>query len=125
MPKRSGFTWGINEILALQREYELLGLSIDQIAEKHQRTPYSIMYKLDQEGFADYNDLCSHYYNQSNKQQTLELEASVDESDKDSDTVTLSQRVSGLEDSILEIKSMLKEFTSSRKSSRSPCRTAV
>ena len=97
-------------------------MSVDQIAAKHQRTPSSIMYKLDQEGFADYNDLCSDY-SQSMEQQTLELEASVD-SDKESDTVTLSQRVSGLEDSILEIKALLKDFASTRKTARSTLRNA-
>lgn len=60
---RYGFRWSVNEILALQREYELLGWSIDEIADKHKRTPKAIMYKLDQEGFADYNELYIAYYN--------------------------------------------------------------
>lgn len=59
---RSGFKWSVNEILSLQREFELLGWSIDQIATKHKRTPNAIMYKLDQEGFADYNILYSNYH---------------------------------------------------------------
>jgi len=60
---RYGFKWSINEILSLQREFELLGWSIDQIAEKHKRTANAIMHKLDQEGFADYNVLYSNYHN--------------------------------------------------------------
>ena len=60
---RVGKRWSVNEILALQREFQLLEWSIDQIAEKHQRTPNGIMFKLDQEGFADYNVLYSNYYN--------------------------------------------------------------
>jgi hypothetical protein len=59
---RAGFKWTVNEILSLQREFELLGWSIDEIATKHKRTPYAIMYKLDQEGFADYNVLYSNYH---------------------------------------------------------------
>jgi hypothetical protein len=59
---RAGFKWSVNEILSLQREFELLGLNIDQISTKHNRSPDAIMYKLDQEGFADYNVLYSNYH---------------------------------------------------------------
>ena len=61
--KRFGNRWTINECLQLQREFELLELSIDKIAERHQRTPNAIMCKLDQEGLADYNILYSNYHN--------------------------------------------------------------
>ena len=64
---RSGFKWTVNETLALQREFELLRWDIDQIATKHKRTPNAIMYKLDQEGFADYNVLYSNYHDLNNK----------------------------------------------------------
>jgi hypothetical protein len=59
---RAGFKWTVNETLSLQREFELLGMTIDEIALKHKRTPNAIMYKLDQEGFADYNVLYSNYH---------------------------------------------------------------
>jgi len=55
--KRVGAKWTVNECLRLQREYELLKLSIDEIAALHQRSPQAIMYKLDAEGIADYNVL--------------------------------------------------------------------
>ena len=61
MYTRHNNKWTVNELLSLQREYELLGWSIDQIAEKHQRTPNAIMHKLDYEGLADYNVLYSNY----------------------------------------------------------------
>lgn len=64
---RSGLKWTVNEILSLQREYELLGMDMDQIASKHKRSPNAIMYKLDQEGFADYNVLYSNYHNLNTK----------------------------------------------------------
>lgn len=54
--------WTINECLNLQREFELLELSIDEISLKHKRTPNAIMQKLDKEGFANYNVLYSEYY---------------------------------------------------------------
>ena len=47
--KRFGNRWTINECLQLEREFDLLELSIDEIAEKHQRTPNAIMIKLDSE----------------------------------------------------------------------------
>ena len=63
LSSRCGNRWTINELLALQREFELLGWDIDQIAEKHQRTANAIMFKLDHEGLADYNILYSNYHN--------------------------------------------------------------
>jgi len=57
MNTRSNKQWSVNECLQLQREYELLGLSVDEIAVKHKRSTRAIMFKLAQEGFADYNAL--------------------------------------------------------------------
>lgn len=59
---RYGRKWTIPETLALQREFELLKWSIDEIAEQHRRSPEAIMRKLDQEGFADFNVLFSNYH---------------------------------------------------------------
>lgn len=60
--KRFRKHWNIRECLNLQREFELLKLSIDEIALRHQRTPGAIMFKLDEQGFADYNVLYSNYH---------------------------------------------------------------
>jgi hypothetical protein len=60
--KRFRKHWNIRECLNLQREFELLKLSIDEIALKHQRTPGAIMFKLDEQGLADYNVLYSNYH---------------------------------------------------------------
>lgn len=49
--KRNGNRWTINEILTLQREYELLEWSVYKIAEKHQRNVMAILCKLKAEGF--------------------------------------------------------------------------
>lgn len=59
--KRNGKTWTVNECLKLEREYELLELSIYQIAKLHQRTPRAIMNRLDKEGFVSYQDLYTIY----------------------------------------------------------------
>lgn len=61
--ERRGKKWSINEILKLQREYQLCELSIDEIAFMHNRSPEAIMYKLDEQNFADFNVLYSNYYN--------------------------------------------------------------
>jgi hypothetical protein len=47
--KRSNFRWSVNEILRLEREYELLEWSIQDIAREHQRTVNAILYKLQEE----------------------------------------------------------------------------
>lgn len=91
---RAGFKWTVNEILSLQREFELLGWTIDQIALKHKRTPNAIMYKLDQEGFADYNVLYSNYHDlnakipvkkTTNLQLKYDYDTEIDDSDVDDD----------------------------------------
>jgi hypothetical protein len=48
--KRNGNSWTVNELLSLQREYELLEWDIQQIAEKHQRTERAILFRLESEG---------------------------------------------------------------------------
>ena len=60
---RNGKRWTVNECLQLQREFELLNLSIAEIANRHKRSSKAIMFKLDQEGFADYNVLYINYIN--------------------------------------------------------------
>jgi hypothetical protein len=141
-PKRIGNKWTVNEILSLQREFELLGWDIDRIAEKHGRTANAIMYKLDQEGFADYNVLFSNYHYHSSNEKTavsptqkpMALEPSLsdddtiddendedyvdnseedDDEDDEEDDDPLTERVSKLESGLDEIKHMLKMLTSS------------
>jgi hypothetical protein len=53
MFKRHNKKWGVNELIALQREYELLKWDIQEIATKHERSIKSILFKLKQEGFID------------------------------------------------------------------------
>jgi hypothetical protein len=51
--KRNYFKWNINEVLRLQREYELLGMTIHEIAERHSRSGEAIFCKLEREGFIE------------------------------------------------------------------------
>lgn len=48
---RSGNKWNVRELLALQREYELLEMNIQEIAVKHGRSVKAILFKLESEGF--------------------------------------------------------------------------
>ena len=52
-PYRHNFKWNINELLSLQREYELLEMTIQDIATKHERTIDAILYRLQKEGFIE------------------------------------------------------------------------
>lgn len=146
--KRFGNRWTVNEILSLQREYELLGWSLDQIAEKHGRTVNAIMFKLDQENLADYNVLYGDYH--SNGTANIDVKGAEDNSDEeeeeedndedyvdnaddenededdddedDDEIANLSERVTNIESSIDEIKNMLKQILQkpTTKSSRAP-----
>jgi hypothetical protein len=51
--KRHYKKWSINEILQLQREHELLKLSIQEIARIHNRSIRAILCKLEKENFID------------------------------------------------------------------------
>ena len=61
--KRANIKWNINEVLKLQREYELLGMDIDEIAARHERSVDGIAYKLKSEGFIDKLENARGYFN--------------------------------------------------------------
>ena len=47
---RSGNKWSIPELITLQREYELLELTVGEIAQRHKRTVFAILARLESEG---------------------------------------------------------------------------
>lgn len=51
--ERYGAKWSINEILSLQREHELLKMSVQDISIKHKRSVQGILSKLKAEMFID------------------------------------------------------------------------
>jgi len=53
LPYRHNFKWNVNELLSLQREYELLEMTIQDISDKHDRTIVAILYRLQEEGFIE------------------------------------------------------------------------
>ena len=124
--KRFGNRWTVNECLQLQREFELLQLSVDEISKIHQRTPSAIMFKLDQEGFADYNILYANYakanYAKANQTNVVNYDESSDESSDESendeseeDTQRLKHRVMCLEKQITSLAALILDNTTSKK----------
>ena len=90
LPQRHNFKWNINEILSLQREYELLEMSIQDISAKHGRTVVSILYRLQQEGFIE-TWVDARGYQEFSKTQSylvgsLDCEESVSQNNNDSDS---------------------------------------
>ena len=53
MPYRHNFKWNVNELLSLQREYELLEMTIQDIANKHERSIDAVLFRLQKEGFIE------------------------------------------------------------------------
>ena len=140
--RRQGNKWTINELISLQREYELLELTVQEIAGRHQRSETAILYKLESEGLIDtWNSargfVSEDYQNSvsSNKEQ-VEAEAEdveeccggdddeeyqfVEEAESDDDDISddesevekLTERVWSLETSVGEISSMVKNIYS-------------
>jgi len=52
--KRNGKPWTVAETIRLERECELLELSVEEIAELHSRTIRAIMFKLDAENLSTF-----------------------------------------------------------------------
>ena len=82
MYRRTGNKWTVNECLRLTREFDLLGLSIQEISKLHERSPNAIMYKLDYEGIADYNDV---FQNRQEKSCLSEAESEYADSEAESE----------------------------------------
>jgi len=65
--KRSNKLWTINETLKLQREYELLGMDVMQIASAHERSDDAIAHRLEHEGFIEkWSDARGYMYKELN-----------------------------------------------------------
>ena len=137
--RRQGNKWTINELISLQREYELLELTVQEIAEKHQRSETAILYKLESEGLIEsWNNargFVSEDYQNSVSSNKEQVEAEVEEccggdddeeyqfvedaesdddeiSDDESEVEKLTERVWSLETSVSEISSMVKNIYS-------------
>ena len=84
--RRSGFKWSINELLSLQREYELLEWTVQQIAAKHERSVEAILFRLESEGFINsWNS--ARGYNQIDYQNAIEGGDSLESNCEDNEVV--------------------------------------
>ena len=100
---RNGYKWTINECLRLEREYDLLQLTVPEMAALHNRTDYAIMCKLQAEGLADFNELYLQTYgldheHQVNFMQSLSQTNPDADDDLDSDSEAESSYVPDLVD---------------------------
>ena len=133
--RRSGFKWTVNELISLQREYELLEWTVQQIAEKHERSVEAILFRLESEEFiSSWNT--ARGYNQINYQNAIEggdsLESNVEEDEQEeeeqdeeeeessicedsNDIHLLTERVLTLENVIFDVKYMMQQLMSEMK----------
>jgi hypothetical protein len=127
MSNRNGFRWNINECLRLQREFELLQLPLDKIAELHGRSVKAIMFKLHSEGLADYCQLSQSYYNnkisqpistESNDDEVSELDDEEEEFDDDGsyDPYDFAKNLSSLQSQITQLANYYFSRRSNKKS---------
>ena len=133
--RRSGFKWTVNELISLQREYELLEWTVHQIAEKHERSVEAILFRLEEEEFiTSWNT--ARGYNQINYQNAIEggdsLESNVEEDEQEeeeqdeeeeessicedsNDIHLLTERVLTFENVIFDVKDMMQQLMSEMK----------
>jgi hypothetical protein len=137
---RHGKRWNTPEILTLHREFDLLNLSVEEIALRHQRSVDSILFKLQSEGLMTLNsnniqlELESDADSSSDYQDEIDSDDDSDYQDEDEDqddddssmpsliTIDdenssvecvidkLSDRVWNLETSVGEISTMVKQI---------------
>lgn len=132
---RRGNKWTINEVLTLQREYELLELSVQEIAERHKRSVTAILCKLEAEGFISSWDDARGYVFQdviqnNNIHDNIEVELSEVSGTNDYIETTeidgLTDRIWNLETSVKQIGSMVKhmfeEISNKKKNKLKPLR---
>ena len=120
MDTRSHFKWNVNELLSLQREYELLEMSVQEIAAKHGRSVPAILSRLQLEGFISSWKEARGIEDFSYQDNTITYDSMAYDSmayDSGSDTVSdigmdLNARVLNLEDSVSDIRDMVKQMVS-------------
>jgi len=119
---RSGNKWSIPELITLQREYELLELTVDEIAQRHKRTVFAILSKLESEGIIEVWSTARGYMESGvpvcgdeDSETDVEDDDEDDEDytsadDEESDVNKLSERVWNLETSVNEIGEIVKQM---------------
>jgi hypothetical protein len=145
---RAGNKWTIPELITLQREYELLELTVPEIAERHKRSVFAIVARLESEGLVEIG--ASARGDVVNEDASVDSESADDDDDEDyksgdsdsdsdsdddediesekSDVNKLSDRVWNLETSVNEIggivKQMMELMSNDRQASKSKAKRA-
>ena len=107
---RHGNKWTVNELLNLQREFELLGLSVQEIAQLHGRSVPAIQYRLVDEGFATWKQLDTNMVDEKTE---CCNESTTQDMDTESEVNKLADRVWSLETSVSDISAMVKQMFNS------------
>jgi hypothetical protein len=127
LPYRHNNRWNINELLSLHREYELLEMTIQEIAAKHERTIEAILYRLqleqfietwiDARGYQEYSktqpciDLVDHSFIMLDNDTESETELDSNELDSNENSFSVfNKRMLNIESSVSYIKGMLNTF---------------
>jgi len=97
---RNGYKWTINECLRLEREFDLLQLTVPEMAALHSRTDYAIMCKLHAEGLADFNELYLQTYGLDHEHQVINMQSLSQTNPDDSDSEAESSYVPDLVDDL-------------------------
>jgi len=111
--KRSGNKWSVNELLSLQREYELLEMDVYEISSKHKRTVEAILHKLESEGFiSSWNNARGYNAKVNNVKSSLQLETNKITTlvNEGSEVDKLNDRIWCLETSVEEINGLVKQM---------------
>lgn len=126
---RAGNKWTIPELITLQREYELLELTVQEIAQRHKRSVFAIVARLESEGLVEpgvlargdvlhddasvdsesVEDEDDDDYKSGDSDSDSDVDEEDDESEK-SDVNKLSDRVWNLETSVNEIGGIVKQM---------------
>ena len=116
--KRIGNKWTVNELLSLQREYELLEWTVQEIADKHERSVNAILYRLESEGFIDsWKD--ARGFDMESYTASFETNCNSDDANDDANDEELSSRVWCLEVAVNDIKDMIQQLINTSSSSSS------
>lgn len=105
---RNGRKWTVNEILNLQREYELLELDIEEIASNHQRSEMAILCKLVSEGWMD-ESYIHQINNNNNNIETISNDSQPVDNSEFVNFETLDMRVYKLECAVNDISHLIEE----------------
>ena len=110
--------WTVNELLSLQREYELLEMDIFEIALKHKRTPKAILYKLEDEAIINnwdeargYAKFCDEDLTEDINDKLASVNSTVFQSNSNSNS-NITNRLSYLESAVSGIQNTLSAIAS-------------